>query len=456
MAITGTDRGTAYISTNATTGTFSPASNFAAGSWAVCCIALNNSQSGGGAYSTLTLTDSLGNTWTRRISPLYNAGPGTNTGVEGAIFTTPMDGGTLTTGTVLTITTSTATARRAVTLMEIVPTSGSNLAYVDGGVSTGSNTAGPTVTTSSITSGNMVIAACFNEWEAAPTSHDGDTTNGSWSTAQSDGGGTTAAGMWVSSQRKVVTATGTQTYNLTLDSTSDVILGWIQITETGAGTTVTPSPVTLTLTTFAPSVVVDTIVTPSPASLTLTPFAPNVVVDTILTPSQTSLVLTSFAPDVVVDTILTPATCQLVLTAFAPTVVSSVTVTPDPATLVLTTLSPSVVVNQIVSPAPANLVLSSFAPTVAFGPAAGWLSINGWWLGGFSLGGYSGSITVTPETCSLIITPFAPIITVGQTVVFGDPTDGWNFGPGSSAWNFENQVSVLDFGTDATVWRFGD
>lgn len=30
---------------------------------------------------------------------------------------------------------------------------------------------------------------------------------------------------------------------------------------------------------------------------------------------------------------------------------------------------------------------------------------------------------------------------------FGTPTDGWNF---------ENQVSVLEFGTDTTVWSFGD
>lgn len=229
MAITGTDRGTAYISTNATTGTFSPASNFAAGSWAVCCIALNNSESGGGAYTVFTLTDSLGNTWTRRISPLY-VSAGTNGGVEGAIFTTPMDGGTLTTGTTLTITTSVATTRRAVTLMEIVPGGGS-LFYINGAVGTGSNTSSPTITTASITNGNILIAACFNEWEAAPTTQDADTTNGSWSTAQSNGGGTTAAGMWVSSQRKIVTATAAQTYNLTLDSTTDVILGWIELSE---------------------------------------------------------------------------------------------------------------------------------------------------------------------------------------------------------------------------------
>ena len=247
MAITGTDRGTAYINTSATTGTFSPASNFAAGSLAVCCIALNNTNTNGDAYSTFTLTDTLGNTWTRRISPLYDPAAA-NAGVEGAIFTSPMNGGTLATGTVLTITTNVATTRRAVTLMEIVPTAGSTISYVDGAVGTGSNTFTPTITTSSITSGNILIAACFNEWDTAPTTQDADTTNGSWSTAQSNGGGTTAAGMWVSSQRKVVTATATQTYNLTLDDTTDVILGWIQLTETGSSPNITGSS-TISLTT---------------------------------------------------------------------------------------------------------------------------------------------------------------------------------------------------------------
>ena len=246
MAITGTDRGTAYINTNATTGTFSPASNFAAGSLAVCCIALNNTNTNGDAYSTFTLTDTLGNTWTRRISPLYDPA-GANAGVEGAIFTSPMNGGTLATGTVLTITTNVATTRRAVTLMEVVPTDGSTISYVNGAVGNGSNTTSPTITTGSITSGDMVIGATFNEWEEAPTTQDTDSTNGSWSTAQSNGGGTTSAGMWVSSQRKVVTATATQTYNVTLNN-SDVILGWIQLTETGSSPNITGSS-TISLTT---------------------------------------------------------------------------------------------------------------------------------------------------------------------------------------------------------------
>jgi hypothetical protein len=234
MAITGTDRGLASSSVNATTWAFSPTSNFAAGSFAVCVIAMNNSNTDGTAYSTFTLTDSLGNTWTRRISPLYDPGL-VNAGVEGAIFTTPMDGGTLLTGTVITATTNITCSRKTMTIMEVVPTGGSTISYVDGGVGVGSNTISPTITTGSITSGNMVIAALFYEWETVPITPDADTTNGSWSTQQSTAQGTTTNGIAVASQRKVVTATATQTYNVTLDNVADCILGWIQLTETAGG-----------------------------------------------------------------------------------------------------------------------------------------------------------------------------------------------------------------------------
>jgi hypothetical protein len=75
----------------------------------------------------------------------------------------------------------------------------------------------------------------FYEWETVPITPDADTTNGSWSTQQSTAQGTTTNGIAVASQRKVVTATATQTYNVTLDNVADCILGWIQLTETAGG-----------------------------------------------------------------------------------------------------------------------------------------------------------------------------------------------------------------------------
>jgi hypothetical protein len=235
MAITGTDRGAAAISTNATTGTFSPASNFAAGSWAVCCIGLNNSNTNGIAYSIFTVTDSLGNTWTKRISPLNDPALA-NAGVEAAIFTTSMDGGTLTTGTTITITTNVATVARVVTLMEVIPTGGSTIGYVTGASSTATS-ATPSIITGSITSGNMVVAAFFVEFGSdLIITQDADTTNGSWSAQQSTTvGGSLLTGLSMASQRKVVTATATQTYNPTLSSSEDLCIGWIELNETAVG-----------------------------------------------------------------------------------------------------------------------------------------------------------------------------------------------------------------------------
>ena len=372
MAITGTDRGTAYVSTNATTGTFSPGSNFAAGSLAVCVIALNNSEADGSAYTVLTLTDSLSNTWTRRISPIYDPGS-SNGGVEGAIFTSPMDGGTLTTGTVLTITTSVSTTRRCVTLMEIVPTAGSTIAYVTGNVNTGTATASPTVTTGSITSGNMVIGALFNEYDGTVT-EDGDTTNGTWSTQQTISGGITASAITVASQRKVVTSTATQEYNPTIATSSDVILGWIELTETVTAYSGTPDVLALVLTTFAPTVVLNTNVTPDVLALTLTTFAPTVATSSGTAAGWLSINawwlggVTFGDVGAGANVSVTPGTLPLVLTTFAPTVTAggNQAVTPTTATLVLTTFEPTVVAggNQAVTPGTLPLVLTTFAPTV--------------------------------------------------------------------------------------------
>ena len=231
-----TARGTSGHNTSATSFTLSPSGNFAAGSWAVLCLAVDNSEAAGVAHTTLTVTDSLGNTWTRRQSPLRTAA-GQNFGVEGAIFTTPMAGGTLQSSTVITVTFGVNTTAKAWTLWEVVP--GGTLSYVTGGNDApGANTTTPTVTTGSITSGDVVIAACFNErGTAANITADGDSSNGAWSSAQATSVGTSGSntGQNISSQYKVTTGTGTQTYNPTLVESSDVILAYIVLNDSGGG-----------------------------------------------------------------------------------------------------------------------------------------------------------------------------------------------------------------------------
>lgn len=235
MAITATSRGTGGNATGATTFTLSPASNLAAGSMAVLSVSADNSNTNGAAHSTFTATDTHGNTWTRQISPLYD--PGTaNEGVEGAIFTTPMDGGTLTTGSTITVTFGTSTTAKAWTLLEVVPDTSNTLSYVAGGVNTGAATTTPTVTTSSITSGNIVIGSLFTERGGQTFSADADSSNGSWSSLISGSASAGSTGQSCATQYKVTTGTGTQTFNPTQTGvSSDVILGWIELKQTASG-----------------------------------------------------------------------------------------------------------------------------------------------------------------------------------------------------------------------------
>lgn len=227
MALTGTDRGTATDNTAAALN-FSPASNFTAGSLAVLCLAVDNNGASG-ASPTISVSDNTsGSTWVQRQVGLYDPGAAA-AGVTIAIFTCQLTGNLGLASTINVTLTPTTTAKTA-TLMEVTAGVGSTATYVNSGVNTGAASATPTVTTSSITSGNMVIG-----WGGSESSNtwagDADATNGSWSTQQTTVAGSGLTGMAITSQRKIVTATATQTYNPTLTS-ADVILGWMQLTET--------------------------------------------------------------------------------------------------------------------------------------------------------------------------------------------------------------------------------
>lgn len=236
MALTGTDRGSGATTTGTTSFTLSPASNCAAGSMAVLCVAADNAGSSGLAMTTFSVSDTLGNTWTRRTSPLYDPGSA-SAGVEGGIFTTPQNGGALTTGTTITVSFgSTSVGAKAWTLIEVSSTKGGAV-YLTGANNAGAayTTGTCTVTTSSITSGDMVIAGVFAEntsSSADPWVGDADTSNGSWSTMQHNGVTASTSGMSTGSQYKVTTGTATQIFNPTASAGApDCILSWISVRE---------------------------------------------------------------------------------------------------------------------------------------------------------------------------------------------------------------------------------
>lgn len=224
MALGLTNRGSGNHNASATSFTLSPASNLAAGSWAVLCVAADNSASGGATNNITSVTDSIGNTWIARRTPVFDNG-GASAGVQGAIFTTDQAVGALQTGTVITVNFGAATTAKTWTLTEVTAAAAEVISYVTGGdkAAGATGTALTTGATASIASGDAVIAAFFIEAGTTQSlsAADTDTTNGSWSTNQYNEIGSTTSGSVIVSQGKVVTATGTQTYDVTLGISSD-------------------------------------------------------------------------------------------------------------------------------------------------------------------------------------------------------------------------------------------
>lgn len=238
MALTGSFRGTGTHNTAASSFDLSPVTNFAnATSAGVLVISVDNSQGGGAAHNTFTVTDSLGNTWTRVADPLYDPGSA-SAGVEGAMFFSDLAQGLPQTTDTITVTFGTNVTAKAWVLWEIVSSNGTGVQFVTGNKNTGAATATPTVTTGTLEVDNIVVCGLFNERGTDQTvTGDSDTTNGTWSSNRTTEIGSTTSGQTVASQVKTITSQGTVTYNPTLGVSSDVILAWIQLQET-------PEPIT--------------------------------------------------------------------------------------------------------------------------------------------------------------------------------------------------------------------
>ena len=231
MAITATARGTGGNNTAATSIVCTPTSTIPAASAGVLVLAADNAAGGGAAQLPASVTDSVGNVWTRQLNPLYDPGAG-SAGVELAFYVCADLTTALTSANNITFSGLASTTAKAYAFWQVAPTGATTkISYVTGAAGTGAASATPTVTTSSIPTGDIVIGGGGAE-SASTWTGDADTTNGSWSAQQAAGFGTGTSGMSVTTQYKVVTATATQTYNPTLTS-ADQILGWIQLTEVG-------------------------------------------------------------------------------------------------------------------------------------------------------------------------------------------------------------------------------
>lgn len=230
MTLTVTNRGTAQDKAAGSL-SITPASNCTAGALLLLAVSYDNSGASG-ADPFVGVTDTSGNTWTTRLNELNDPGSA-NAGVAFRLFESTQNAGTLTTSSTITVNVGLSTTAKAATLTELTGTLGV-ATYVTGASATGSG-ASPSITTGTITSGNVVFGAVGRENDTAMTA-DSDTTNGSWSTAQltNTTGGSVDTNQSVISQAKVVTATATQTYNVSGGVQEWCIL-WAEYTETVTG-----------------------------------------------------------------------------------------------------------------------------------------------------------------------------------------------------------------------------
>jgi len=235
QAATFTTRGTGGNNTGATTLAITPGSSFTAGTFGVLVVAVDNEGSGGNtAIAPSTVTDSVGNVWTRRLSGIRDPGAA-GAGAEVAIYTADVTTA-LTTSNNITITWggSTSPVAKAWTLTQIAADTGKIIQFGRSTTAANDSSTTPSVATAmSVAAGDIVVGGGAAEKPSSETwSADGDTSNGTWTAAQTTGFGTTTSAMSVQSELKVTTGTATQTYNPAFSPTArDWVVGIIVLRE---------------------------------------------------------------------------------------------------------------------------------------------------------------------------------------------------------------------------------
>lgn len=218
MAITGTSRGASIGTTSGSNKLFSPSSNFGSGSYGIFCLGIDGA-------GTPTVTDSHGNTWDVLISRAETV----SSDHTSIIYLSDLSAGVLTTGSVVTVN-GVGSSSSSVGAFHQIDTSAYPLSYVTGNSGVARTSGDISITTSSIPTGDLVVASYLKQSSTSITP-DGDSTNGSWSTHMTVND-STGDSIDITTQRKIVTGTGTQTYNPTgFGSTGSRIIIWVQLTE---------------------------------------------------------------------------------------------------------------------------------------------------------------------------------------------------------------------------------
>lgn len=237
MALTRTARGSGTNNAANTSFTLNAGSNCTADATLVLCIAADNSGgSGGNANDITTVTDSIGNTWTKRQGPVFDNGAA-SAGVQGAIFTCRQDVSAVQTGTTVTVSTTSTCTAKTWTLNEVTAAAGYRAEFRTGGDKAAGAT-GTVLTTgasASVTIGEIIIAAFFLEAGTTQTVtvDDTDGTNGAWTTTVLSKIGTTTGGSVIASSTKIqATANSTQSYDITVGISSDYHASYVILTET--------------------------------------------------------------------------------------------------------------------------------------------------------------------------------------------------------------------------------
>lgn len=424
MALSITNRGTGTHNTSATSFTLSPGSNFAAGATAVLCVAADNSASGGSSNNFTTVTDSLGNTWTKQQSPVFDNGAA-NAGVQGAIYTTQQDGGTLQTSTTITVNFGASTVAKTWTLTEVVAASGKRADFVAGGNKAAGATATAATSDASgtINIGQASVFAIFIEAGTTQTcTGDSDTTNGSWSTLQYAEIGSTTSGSCIASQGKVqTTANSTQTYNVTLGISSDYHASWVVLQE---NTYATPTEAVSPAVAIAPTITLGALsVTPTEAISAAVAVDPTITLGTLnVTPTQA--VSTAVAIDPTVDNQasgqnVTPIQAVSASAAIDPTItLGTLDVTPIVAISASTGIAPTITLGGI-TVTPTQAVSSAIAtdPTITLGTLNVTPTVAVSATVAITPTLTFGGITVTPVTAITSAVAVAPTTTFGAISV---------------------------------------